>query len=60
MTSCAIITGPAAEATRQLPDRKPTTLDQQPMTDWLDRATPATEAKAAAGEEPRRRAAPAH
>ena len=45
MTSCTIITMPAAEPMRRLHDRQPAILDPAAYDAWLDPATPAAEVK---------------
>jgi putative SOS response-associated peptidase YedK len=45
VTSCTIITSPAAEPMRPLHDRQPIILEQAAYDDWLDPATPAKVAK---------------
>ena len=45
ITSCTILTAPAAKAIRHLHDRMPIILDEQAFKDWLDHETSADQAR---------------
>ena len=45
VTSCTIITMPAADPMQQLHDRKPVILDREVYSAWLDPETPPADAK---------------